>query len=76
MFCKIVSVCYVPERKWWRCVCWSHCTEIEQQMLDKVEYESFLMSSFGDCCGLGGEWTWWNSCVRSHFVVQDVECVR
>jgi len=45
-------------------------------MEEKVEYESFLMSSFGNGYGLDGERTWWSSCVRSHFVVQDVECVR
>jgi len=43
---------------------------------EKVEYESFLMSSYGNCCGLDGERTWWHSCVHSHFVAQDVECVR
>ena len=44
-------------------------------MGEKVEYESFLMSSFGNFCGLGGERTWWRSCVHSHIVVLDVVCV-
>jgi len=75
-FGKWLSVYYVPEQKWWCCVCWSCCTEIKQQMEEKVEFNSFLMSSLGDCCGLDGERTWWRSCVRSHFVVRDVECIR
>ena len=68
MFGKCLSVCYVPEQKWWYCFCWSRCTKIQQQMEEKVEFESFLMSSFGDCCGLDGERTR-RSCVHSHFVV-------